>query len=287
MLDRLPRSGLVQCFLSPGDRERLLRDRSLTLLLPTAIDITYPGVIQDPRLVATESMTGRRLRSALDLLATIALIAAAGAVLWSTFLKTDPRLRADPTLPVPTKPLSIADAPTIGSDNARIALVLFSDFQCPYCGRFAQSVLPSLKQAYVDRGLLQIAFRHLPLDRLHPRARPAAEAAECARRQNKFWEVHDSLFRDAGRLERDDLLEYGRAANLDEKAYAACLEGQAAERVRQDAELAKSLEVRSTPSVFLGVLRSDQRVVVSRAIQGARSIGEFSEAIESVLESLN
>jgi protein-disulfide isomerase len=82
--------------------------------------------------------------------------------------------------------------------------MVFSDFECPFCGRFAKDTLPTIRTEYVDNGQFQLAFRHLPLTTLHPRALPAAVAAECAAAEGVFWVYHDLLFGTEGAL--DDLV---------------------------------------------------------------------------------
>ena len=138
------------------------------------------------------------LRSVLDIVATLAMIAAAGAIIWTTLGRSAPTA-ARPgraPIPVPTEPVPLEGAPILGNPEAPVAIVEFSDFACPFCGRFSKDILPELKAKYIDTGQVLLAFRHLPLDRIHPRARPAAEAAECASRQGKFWRFHDLLFAD-------------------------------------------------------------------------------------------
>src|SRR2546425_3089506 len=89
---------------------------------------------------------------------------------------------------------SVADAPSLGRADAPVTLVEFSDFQCPFCGRFFATTLPALKKDYIDTGKLRYVFRDFPLDQLHPHARMAAAAAHCAGEQGKYWDMHDVLF---------------------------------------------------------------------------------------------
>jgi protein-disulfide isomerase len=84
--------------------------------------------------------------------------------------------------------------PVIGSNKAKITIVEFSDFQCPFCERFFLDTYPQLKKEYLDTGKAQLTFRHYPLTSIHPNAQKAHEASECANEQGKFWEYHDKLF---------------------------------------------------------------------------------------------
>ena len=85
------------------------------------------------------------------------------------------------------------DDPCIGPQKAPITIIEFSDFQCTYCAKFVDATLVRLLEAYPDE--IRFCYRDFPLDNIHPEARPAAEAAQCAFEQNKFWEFHNGLFR--------------------------------------------------------------------------------------------
>src|SRR5688500_16228673 len=90
--------------------------------------------------------------------------------------------------------LQLADAGRIqGSTTAPVWLVEISDFQCPYCAQWHEQIYPAIKRDYIDRGIVRMAYVHLPLN-IHPNAHPAAETSLCASMQNRFWPVHDKLF---------------------------------------------------------------------------------------------
>ena len=90
--------------------------------------------------------------------------------------------------------VSLDDDPFKGNSNAPVTIIEFSDFQCPFCSRFFQQTLPQIEKDYIDTGKVKFVYRDLPLDNLHPNARPAHIAAECADEQGKFWDYHDVLF---------------------------------------------------------------------------------------------
>lgn len=137
---------------------------------------------------------------------------------------------------------------TIGPDQALLTVVVFSDFQCPYCVRL-QPALQALRREYGD--LVRIVFRHLPLAS-HPRAQLAAEAAVAAAMQGKLWELHDRLFAAPGRLARADLERHARAIGLDMAAFRAALDDRRyLELVATDAAAAGALGVRGTPTMFV------------------------------------
>ena len=139
-------------------------------------------------------------RTALDVTATGAMLVAAAVVIWATLVKPARSANAStkPATPIPAEPVSLEGAPILGAAAAKVAIIEFSDFECPYCARFFQDALPELRAKYIDTGKVRLAFRHLPLP-MHQRARAAAEAAECARRQSRFWEFHDQFFTNPGK----------------------------------------------------------------------------------------
>lgn len=96
------------------------------------------------------------IKAGLDLVATVAMILAAGVIVWAVTRSPAARTRSAP--PVPTEPLSIEGAPTLGTGTARVAIVEFSDFHCPYCRSFARETLPELKTKYIDTGLAKLVF---------------------------------------------------------------------------------------------------------------------------------
>src|SRR5260370_12257758 len=107
-----------------------------------------------------------------------------------------------------------------GDPKARVVIVEFSDFQCPYC----QSVQPTLKPLLARyEGRVSLAYRDLPVRDIHPQAELAAEASRCAGEQGKFWEYHDLLFANQNKLDRPGLLDQAHGLKLDEKQFDSCL----------------------------------------------------------------
>jgi protein-disulfide isomerase len=188
-----------------------------------------------------------------------------------------------PPPPPPAEPVVIAGAPVRGSVAARAVLIEYSDLQCPYCGVFARDMLPAIEKDYVDTGKVRLVFRHLPLDTLHPFARPAAESAECAGRQGKFWEMHDRLFADQHALDAGGLSASATALGLNRKAYDACMRGDAKARVEEDAASAKGYGVTGTPAFFLGLAQEDGRVKVVQRISGAVPVAQFRIALDKLV----
>lgn len=164
-------------------------------------------------------------------------------------------------------PLERADAYALGSDNAPLRIVEFADFGCPF-SQESSSVVRTLAQKYGDK--IRVEYRHFPLTDLHPRAEQAAEAAECAGAQGKFWEYHDKLYINQSDQSADALLRYAKEVNLDAAAFARCLSsGQEAAKVQADAAAGAAAGVAGTPTFFfngVGVPGSIPAAVFERLI---------------------
>ncbi len=218
-----------------------------------------------------------RVRFALDLITTLVILATC-AVLVLKALHHGPN--PPPTPAVPTEPIDISDAPIKGDPNAPVAIIEFSDFQCPFCARFVRDTLPALEANYIRTGQAFLVFRHLPLEKLHPRAMPAAKAAACAGEQGRFWEMHDALFGGQAHLDDTSLTVRARTIGLDERPFAACLAGSDA-AIKQDAALAASLRLTSTPTFLVGTVEADGRMKARAILNGARPAGDFATAVEN------
>jgi protein-disulfide isomerase len=237
---------------------------------------------------------GPRTRAGLEIVATILVIVVAATMLYQLWrvggqpglaapAPTASARRSPPPAPLPAEPLSLEDATVVGSRQARVAVVEFSDFACPFCGRFAQETLPGLRRKYIDTGQVLFAFRHLPLEAIHPLAFKAAEAAECAGLQRNFWAMHNRLFENPKALDEGSLREHAAAIGLAVDPFLACLKGQMAERVRSDAALARTLQVSGTPTFFIGTVGADRRVTAVERLSGAQPLTAFSATIDRLL----
>jgi protein-disulfide isomerase len=192
---------------------------------------------------------------------------------------------AQPTAPASNvAAVRIAGKPMLGHKNAPVTLIEFSDYQCPYCARFAQTTLPALKAEYIDTGKVRYVFRDFPMDSLHPHARKAAEAAHCAGEQGQYWKMHDLLFHNQQALQVDQLKSAARRLGIDPARFDACLEkSQYADKVQQDVEEGTAAGVRGTPGFVLGKTRADD-TVEGEFIRGAQPLTTFRQAIERLLE---
>jgi protein-disulfide isomerase len=164
------------------------------------------------------------------------------------------------------------DGPSRGKADAPITIVEFSDYQCPFCKR-AEIVVQEVLKKYPDQ--VRLVYRNFPLEQIHQRARPAAEAALCANEQGKFWEFHDKVFGGNG-LEEADLTGYATAAGLDPAKFKACVaERRFKDKVDADTQAGREAGVSGTPAFFVnGILLS-----------GAKPVEEFSALIERELKN--
>ncbi len=181
--------------------------------------------------------------------------------------------------------LGVAGHRSRGARDAALTLVEFSDFQCPFCGRYFRETLPQIDREYVQTGKIRYVFRNFPLESIHKEAFKAAEAADCAGEQDKYWEMHDRLFAHQDALGPEDLSGHAAVLGLDVPGFEQCLQsGRYADAIRQDVAEGEKAGVRGTPSFFLGVAESDGKSVRAlKKVTGAHPFATFKEAIEGLL----
>lgn len=144
--------------------------------------------------------------------------------------------------------VSTQGAPVRGNPDAKVAVVEFSDFQCPYCASSVET-LKQIQQAYGDK--VRIVFKHMPLP-MHPMARPASLAAEAAFRQGKFWEMHDRIFANRDQLSPETFRGYAQQIGLDMARFDRDLaDAGLAKRIDEDSAEARKLGIRGTPAFFV------------------------------------
>lgn len=164
-------------------------------------------------------------------------------------------------------------ARTKGSPTAPVTVYEMSDFQCPYCAQFALTIFPTLDAEYIQTGKVRWIFVNFPLP-MHDNAVSAAQVAMCAAKQNKFWPVHDLLFRNQkvwAPLEApgEYLLTFADSASLDKTAFTECLTtGATRAEIESDAQAAVRSGAKSTPSFYVegGIMAGAQPVTVFRPI---------------------
>lgn len=184
--------------------------------------------------------------------------------------------------PTAAAPTAAADVRPVGDDdhirgdaNAPITIIEYSDFECPFCGRFH----PTVNQVVADNSDVNWVYRHFPLNSIHPNAQKAAEASECAADQGKFWEFADKLFEGQGTLGvgRAQLSAYAKELGLNTGTFDDCVDsGEYASKVQADALDAQSGGGTGTP--FSVIVANGQQIPVSGAVPLSQ--------IESIIASL-
>jgi protein-disulfide isomerase len=193
------------------------------------------------------------------------------------------RAAARPTPDLPTKAVSLDGATLRGNARAQLAILMYSDFQCPYCAKFADTTFRQLDDEYIGKGRVLFAFRHLPLTAIHPLALPAATAATCAGRQGKFWEMHDRLFANAKQLANTSWRSFAQELNLDAGRFDQCVTGEGPAGVSKDIELADALQVTGTPTFFIGTIDSPGTVTVTHRFSGGQPLSRFRSVLDPLL----
>jgi protein-disulfide isomerase len=181
--------------------------------------------------------------------------------------------------------VGIAGAPVKGEANAKVTVVEFTDYQCPFCSRYFRQTWPQLDADYVKTGKAKFVLRDLPLESIHPQAFKAAEASHCAGEQGKFWEMHDRMFANQTAIGRPDLSGHAQALGLDVGAFDKCIDsGKEAARIRKDIADSEKAGARGTPIFFLGLTDpNSSELKAVRVIRGAHTYPTFKEAIDSLL----
>ena len=163
-----------------------------------------------------------------------------------------------------TYTIAVADSPLRGKADAAVTIVEFSDFQCPFCAR-SNPIVEGVLAKYP--GQVNYVYKHFPLP-FHAAARPAALASMAAQEQGKFWEMHDTLFANQATLDPSKLEEYAKQAGLDVARYKKDLEAKKADyekRVEADLALGQIVDVRGTPSLYVGGKKVRVRTVEGMA----------------------
>lgn len=171
------------------------------------------------------------------------------------------------------------DGPQRGSDKAPVTLIEFSDFRCSFCRKFWQTTLPLLDKKYISTGKVRFIYRHFAV--LGKPSEFAAQAAECAGEQGKFWEYHDKLFANAGSplgFTDGKLKGYAKELGLKGQAFNQCLDsGKHLKKVEGETALAAFLGARGTPAFFLN----------GQLLVGAQPFEVFQSIIEEELKKVS
>lgn len=184
--------------------------------------------------------------------------------------------------------VNIAGAPSRGSASAVVALVEFTDYECPFCIRHFTQTMPRIDSTYIQTGRVLYVFQDFPVDSLHPAAIRAHEAGRCAADQGRFWELHGTLFSPAGSHTPELLEKRATDAGVKIEAYRECVSsGRYTDAVKKSVKAGQALGIQGTPSFVIGVRdpKTDE-VRVLQAISGAQPFEAFARAIEAALKKM-
>lgn len=172
-------------------------------------------------------------------------------------------------------PLDVNEnAATLGDPNAPLTITEYSDFECPYCGKAAREVLPTIQKDYVDTGKVKLVYKNFPLP-AHRYAESAAYAAECANQQGKFWEYQDLLFNNQEKLTGRDLTSYAEQVGLDMDAFNICKDhSKIEEKVQLQMQEGINKGITGTPTFIF----SD-----GTRIEGYATVESFKQSIDQSL----
>ena len=185
------------------------------------------------------------------------------------------------------KIFNLGDNPAKGSSKAKVALIEFTDYQCPFCKRHKENTQPQIETEYVDSGKVRFVSLDMPLA-MHPLAPKAAEAAHCGGDQGQYWELRDQLFENQRTLEPWNA--HAEALGLDVAQYEECLNsGTYADAVKADIAEGSKAGVTGTPSFVVAVIdeKDPSKAKGLTFIRGAQQFAAFQAALDEAIESLN
>ncbi len=191
---------------------------------------------------------------------------------------------AQPTPELQDITASIDDDPFKGKTDAPVTIIEFSDYQCPFCGRFVKNTLPEITAKYINTGKVKYVFRDFPLD-FHKFAIKASEAANCAGDKGRYWEMHDKLFDNQNALTLDNLKQYAIDIGLDSVSFDSCIDsGIYAAEIAKDFEDGRNAMVRGTPTFIIGKTQIGKKEITGKKLVGAMPFSSFEQVIEELLE---
>ena len=179
--------------------------------------------------------------------------------------------------------VNLDDAQVMGNKDAKLGILEFTDFQCPFCSHFYQDVLPNLKKSYIDSGEVSFAVRNYPLS-FHPHAMNAAIAMRCVREQDKaaFWDMSEELFSHQDKLGKDFYTNLAKQQDLNLAQFKSCQDDPAQKQaIEKELKYAETVGVSGTPTFFVGHVKGNQLVDAVR-LEGAQPYTVFAEVIDYV-----
>lgn len=183
-----------------------------------------------------------------------------------------------PAAPDPNKiyNVEVGHLPVNGDKNAKVTIVEFSDFECPFCGRFFTDTYPTLKKEYIDTGKVKMYFRHYPLP-FHPKAVPLALLSECANDQDAFWKMHDKIFENnatVSTLADTDFKQWAVDLGMDATTFNNCYDNKTHQKeIDGDTAAGSAAGVSGTPTFYVN----------GKQLVGAQPFASFKALIDAAL----
>ncbi len=245
------------------------------------------SVVVEPKAVEGNKFWNFMGKNFLALAILTAGVMVSGSLLYTNNAKTqlgaqingDPSAQPDPGAKVD---VSVDNDAILGSKNAKVTVIEFSDYQCPFCRSFWKEVFVQMKKDYIDTGKVRFIYRDYPLS-FHPMSVPSAQAAECAHEQGKYWEFHDKIFGEEDKLGQgttvtytvQDLKKWAAAIGVNSSQFNQCLDsGKYKAEVEKDLADGTAAGVNGTPSTFIN----------GRLIVGAQPYSNFKAIIDEELK---
>lgn len=215
-----------------------------------------------------------------------AILIAGALIAGAVFYSNNPSLKtANPGEPAGKVEVSADNDPFLGPEDAKVTIIEFSDYQCPFCRSFWRGTLNQIKSEYIDSGKsVKFVYRDFPLSSIHPLAQKYAEAAECAGDQNRYWEMHDKIFQEQDKLGQGtissydigDIKRWAGELGLKTQEFNQCLDsGKYAEEVKKDFDEGAAAGVGGTPTFFIN----------GRATVGAQPFENLKTIIDQELQN--
>jgi protein-disulfide isomerase len=165
--------------------------------------------------------------------------------------------------------IPVGTSPTKGPDSAKVTIVEFSDYQCPFCGQ-AEGLMSQVTEAYPDD--VRMVYKQFPLTSIHPNAMPASKAALAAGRQGKFWEMHKLIFENQRALSPQKYVEFAEQLQLDVPQFQKDMESpEVAAQIQREMQEARAADVTGTPTIFVNGKR-----LMNRSFDGFKQMIDAS-----------
>jgi len=233
-------------------------------------------IILSPFIITEAKMKTKRLWMTTSIILFILLLISVFTGGFKTYLLADEtQQEAVPKPPIEQINLQdlIDDDTVKGDPNAPVTIVEWSDFECPFCERFYQQTLGLIEKEYIDTGKVNMVYRDFPLS-FHENAQKAAEAAECAGEQGKFWEMHDSLFENGVEGGVRSFKKFAKDLDLNDAEFNECLDsGKMESEVKKDMVDGQNAGVKGTPAFIIN----------GKLLSGAQPFSVFKQAIDEAL----